>query len=234
MNRKVIIAKTNIIAYEYLTQVLVAISNSEIEILNSKNYYILQVEVADEFLKTFCDYVARSIIVSQKYKILISGLKNITLSYANVACFSALLHFDIENEVERTAEIISAFQDISIEGVFDFKLSDFAKDWRELEGIGEILAYESKSEDDIYNVTNFMMSTRVNNASLFLAQYPDILLANVTDGVVVDSINLYKNNDYNLINAIIAECPNEIIVEKNQIKSALLDCLSRIVKVKQL
>lgn len=53
MNRKVIIAKNNVIAYEYLVQVLAAISDSELKILTCKNYYILQLEVPDELLKTF-------------------------------------------------------------------------------------------------------------------------------------------------------------------------------------
>ena len=77
-----------------------------------------------------------------------------------------------------------------------------------------------------------MLSNRNTNKSLFLAQYPDILLANVTDGLMVEHIKLHENEDFNLINTIIAEGASELIIEKNQLKQSLLDCLSNLVKVK--
>ena len=146
---------------------------------------------------------------------------------------AALLYFDLDGEVGQVIDIIKDKETISVEGIFNFKLNDMSEEWEELKNIGEVLVY-NESEQDIYNVINFLMSNRNSDKSLFLAQYPDILLANVSDGVMVDNVKLYKNDDFNLINTVIAESPTELIIEKNQIKGSLYECLSKLVKVKVL
>ena len=134
-----------------------------------------------------------------------------------------MLYFDFDGEIEQAVSVIKYEDSISIEGTFDFKLQFMRDDWEELKSIGEVLTF-SQSEEDIYNVAGFMMTNRNSSKSLFLA--------NVTDGLMVEHIKLYKNEDFNIINSIIAESPAELILEKNQIKQSLLDCLSHIVKVK--
>ncbi len=232
MNKKIIIAKDNEIAYNYLVDNFAG-SGIKFKIKKSNYFIIIQVDLDNSLNDIFVKYMAKAIILSHKYKEIMSAFEELPMSYANIACISALLYFDLAGEIEQVSKIIGEKDTISVEGTFTFKFGEMLEDWEELKNIGQVLTY-SDQEEDIYNVATFMMSTRGSNKSLFLAQYPDILLANVTDGLMVESIKLYKNDDFNLINAVISECPTELIIEKNQLKKELFDCLNKLVKVKEL
>lgn len=232
MNKKVIIEKNNSIAYEYLINNF-ASSGIKFKLKKSYTFIFFEVEVDSNQCDSFLKFVAKSIILSHKYQSIISVFDEVEYTFANVACLAALLYFDLDGEVGQVIDIIKDKETISVEGTFNFKLNDMSEEWEELKNIGEVLVY-NESEQDIYNVINFLMSNRNSDKSLFLAQYPDILLANVSDGVMVDNVKLYKNDDFNLINTVIAESPTELIIEKNQIKGSLYECLSKLVKVKVL
>lgn len=232
MNKKVIIEKNNSIAYEYLINNF-ASSGIKFKLKKSYTFIFFEVEVDSNQCDSFLKFVAKSIIISHKYQSIISVFDDVEYTFANVACLAALLYFDLDGEVGQVIDIIKDKETISVEGTFNFKLNDMSEEWEELKNIGEVLVY-NESEQDIYNVINFLMSNRNSDKSLFLAQYPDILLANVSDGVMVDNVKLYKNDDFNLINTVIAESPTELIIEKNQIKGSLYECLSKLVKVKVL
>ncbi len=232
MNKKVIIEKNNSIAYEYLINNF-ASSGIKFKLKKSYTFIFFEVDVDINQRDNFLKYVAKSIILSHKYQSIISVFDEVEYTFANVACLAALLYFDLDGEVGQVIDIIKDKETISVEGTFNFKLNDMSEEWEELKNIGEVLVY-NESEQDIYNVINFLMSNRNSDKSLFLAQYPDILLANVSDGVMVDNVKLYKNDDFNLINTVIAESPTELIIEKNQIKGSLYECLSKLVKVKVL
>lgn len=232
MNVNIITEKNNTIAYDYLID---NFAGGDIccKSKSSKLFHRLSCEFEQDLYANFLKVVAKAIVISRKYPVIIGAFKDVALNYANIACLSALLYFDINSEVEQVIQIIKNQPNISVEGTFDFKLSSLLDEWEELKSIGAVLCY-GESEDDIYNVTTFMMSNRTNGKSLFLAQYPDILLANVTDGLMVEQIKLYDNPDFNLINTIIAECPAELIIEQSQIKQSLLDSLAKLVTIKTL
>lgn len=232
MNKKVIIEKNNTIAYEYLINNF-ASSGIKFKLKKSYTFIFFEVDVDINQRANFLKFVAKSIILSHKYQSIISVFDEVEYTFANVACLAALLYFDLDGEVGQVIDIIKDKETISVEGTFNFKLNDMSEEWEELKNIGEVLVY-NESEQDIYNVINFLMNNRNSDKSLFLAQYPDILLANVSDGIMVDNVKLYKNDDFNLINTVIAENPTELIIEKNQIKGSLYECLSKLVKVKVL
>lgn len=232
MNKKVIIEKTNVIAYDYLVNNF-ASSGIKFKLKKSVTFIFFEVDLESGQIDLFLKYTAKSIILSHKYESIIKVFEGVELTYANVACIAALLNFDLDGEIAQVVDMIHDKNTISVEGTFNFLLSDLSEEWEELKNIGDVLVY-NESEQDIYNVINFLMNNRNNEKSLFLAQYPEILLANVSDGIMVDNIKLYKNEDFNLINTIIAESPTELIIEKNQIKGSLYECLSKIVKVKVL
>ena len=230
MNKKVIIEKKNLIAYDYLVDNFAA-SGIKFKTRLSTAFITLLVDLDSNSLDSFYTYLAKAIVLSHKYPVIMAAFEEVEFNYSSIACLSALLYFDIEGETDQVLSVIKNENVISVEGTFNFKMDGMKDDWEELKSIGEVLLF-GDSDEDIYNVTNFMMTNRNSNKSLFLAQYPDILLANVTDGLMVEHIKLHDNEDFNLLTTIIAESASELIVEKNQIKQSLLDCLSNLVKVK--
>lgn len=230
MNKKIIVAKDNAIAYDYLSNNFASVG-IKFKIKKSTLFNFILVELDASMRDIYLNILAKAVIISHKYKVLIDTFKEVEWTYAKVACLASILYFDIDGEIDTVIPAIADEDTISVEGIFDFKLPQIREDWEELKSIGQVLIY-GDSDEDIYNVINFMMTGRTDGKSLFLAQYPDILLANVSEGVMVDSVKFYQNDDFNLINNVIAESPVELIVEKNQLKKSLLDCLSKIVKVK--
>lgn len=230
MNKKLIIEKGNTLAYEYLTSGFASIG-IKFKVMQSKQFYFLIYDCADEQNEQISRLIAKAIIVPIKFATLMPAFANASLDYARVACLAALLHFDLEGELKQVCNAIEFKNPLSLEGTFEFCLGKMREDWEELKNIGEVLE-ASDNEDDIYNVTTFMMSNRGSSKSLFLAEYPDILLANVTDGHMVGNFKLHQNEDFNLINAVVAESPSELIIEKNQIKQPLIDCLNKLINIK--
>lgn len=231
MNKELIIEKTNKLAYDYLVNVF-ASQGILCKTKSSKSFNILYVEVDESQKEIFLQATAKAIVLSNKYEQLKEAFEDVKLSYAVVACMSALLYFDIEREINKVIPKIENMQKISLEGVFNFYLLSLKEDWEELKNIGSVLTYND--ERDIYNVTTFIMSNRTSTKSLFLAEYPDILLANVTDGLMVENFCLHHRGDFDLISLLVAENPVELIIEKNQLEEPLLDCLNKLVKVKVL
>lgn len=232
MNKKLIIEKENTLAMDYLASNFASLG-IKFKVKQSKQFYFLYVDFDAEQKEQILRFIAKAIILRVKFETLIAAFDNIKLDYAKVACLSALLQFDLEGEIKQVRDVIEERDTVSLEGTFEFCLGKMREEWEELKSIGEVLNF-SDAEDDIYNVTNFMMSNKTSNKSLFLAGYPDILLANVTDGVMVENFKLYQNEDFNLINLIVAESPVELIIEKNQIKQSLFECLAKLVNVKVL
>lgn len=232
MNKKLIIEKGNTLAYEYLTSGFASLG-IKFKVTQSKQFYFVSCDWGEEQTEQVLRFVSKAIIIPTKFRTLLSAFEKVSLDYAGVACLSALLHFDLEGEIKQVRDVIVNKNTLSLEGIFEFCLGKMREDWEELKSIGEVLEL-SDNEDDIYNVTTFMMSNRGSSKSLFLAEYPEILLANVTDGHMVENFRLHQNDDFNLINLVVAESPSELIIEKNQIKQPLYECLSKLVNIKVL
>lgn len=234
MNKNIIISKENKIAFDYLIDSFVQNTKIKFKISKSENYNIIKITTEEIFFDDFLHILAKSIVVSKKFYYLFNEFKDFKFDYATITCFCALLYFDIESEIEKVKFMILKDDTISVDGTFLFKMQKMAEEWEELKNIGLVLTFDEIDKEDLYNIATFMISTRSNKKSLFLAQYPNIMLANVTDGIVIDRVKIFENCDFDLISAVVSESPNEIIVEKKLLKSCLIESLSKIVKVKEL
>ena len=80
-----------------------------------------------------------------------------------------------------------------------------------------------------------MLSSRINaDKTIFIAEYPEIMLTNVTDGVMCDIFGVYGNCEFDLIDSLVSECPKEVIVESGKVSKELVDVLKIIMEVKLL
>ena len=98
MNKKIIIAKDNEIAYNYLVDNFAG-SGIKFKIKKSNYFIIIQVDLDNSLNDIFVKYMAKAIILSHKYKEIMSAFEELPMSYANIACISALLYFDLAHQM---------------------------------------------------------------------------------------------------------------------------------------
>lgn len=233
--RQLIIDKDDKVVIDYLNRLFDADSRVLIEKGISGNYLVWRIGLPPEYVNMFCRFVARSIVLSRKYDYICGKIKIGELSYAKICFLMSLLYFDIQSEVNRIVEVIRDLEEISIEGVSNFCMTGLRTDWQELLELVEVLIGNKYDDYDIFSVVSFVMSTKVKgNKSLFLAEYPDVLLTNVTDGVIVLNVRLFDNPEYDIISSVIAESPKELIVEKGKLPDELCKVLEKLTDVKML
>ena len=83
MNKKVIIEKENLIAYDYLVDNLAG-SGIKFKIKQSELFNTLFVELDEDMCDSFFTLIAKAIIISHKYKTIMSAFEDLELNFANI------------------------------------------------------------------------------------------------------------------------------------------------------
>ncbi len=234
-HRQLIIENENIVQINYLIKLLSTDARISFDIEKSFKYTIIDVDLPPSYVTTFNKFVAKAIILTEKFTFLSNLLDMEELDYARVTFFSTLLYFDIAHEINIIASGIACDKTISLSGVFNFKFSVIKDEWAELVELIATILNSPHEDEDIFSISAFMLSSRSSaDKTVFIAEYPEILLTNVTDGVVCDTISIYEESKFNLIDALIGECPSEVVLEKGSIPEELFNVISKIMQIKLL
>lgn len=218
---------------EYLEKILESDEKINFRLAEGDKYHVIAVDYPDEYNALLNKYLAKLILISNKYEFLKKRISKMEMNESVCALISSLVYFDSANEIKKIIRIINEMETISLNGVYTFLLGNLSEEWSELVDLSNSLLNTNHSDTDIWGVANFMMSSRLKgDKSIFIAEYPSLLLTNVSKGSLIDIIKLFDNQEYNLINAIIAECPTEVIVDKEKIDNEVISVLKKIVKVK--
>ena len=234
-HRQLIIENENIVQINYLIKLLSTDARISFNTEKSINYTIIDVDLPESYVTTFNKFVAKAIIITEKFAFLSSLLDMENLDYARVTFFSTLLYFDITHEVNVIAAGIAPDKTISMSGVFNFKFGVIRDEWSELIDLISTILNSPHEDEDIFSISAFMLQSRsVADKTVFIAEYPEILLTNVTDGVVCDTISIYGVSEFDLIDALIGECPSEVVLEQGSIPDELFDVIGKIMQIKLL
>lgn len=232
MLKEIIMSSTRRDEAEKLVRSLQAL-NTNVEYNEGKHYVRMSVNVDDSLLNKVVQMVVDEIIVRRKFEYITSRLAIDEMTHCLCVLVSALVYFEHNQEWQRVAKKLTTTQCYNIDGLFDFQIDDLISEWQELVELTNSLLKSGYNDTDIYNVASFMLSPRIKaEKSIFIADIKGQLVTNVTKGGMVEVIDLYKDTEYNLINAIIAECPSELIVEGEIATSKLVLTLKNLLKVK--
>jgi hypothetical protein len=157
------------------------------------------------------------------------NLKNFEINHANCALISSLIHFDREYENNMLLKVLADSSDYNVDGLLNFRLRALCDNWDELCAVAMRLIDNRGDDCDIYDIASFITGTEASRCQLAIRNNA---LFNLTNRHRVDIVNLFDEEELNLISAIIREHPSEIIVENtalSQPMSATLKHLARII-----
>ncbi len=234
-HRQLIIENDDIKQLDYLTRLLATDARIIYVVEIGANYTIIDVDLPASYIATFNKFVAKAIVVTEKFNYLSELIDMVNMDYVRATFFSTLLYFDIQQEIGSVAKGIEEDKTISLSGVFNFRFGKIKEEWGELVELIATILHSPHEDEDIYSISAFMLSSRTNtDKTIFIAEYPEIMLTNVTDGVMCDIIGVYGNSELDLIDSLVGECPKEVIVETDKVPSELIDVLKMIMTVKLL
>lgn len=234
-HRQLIIESGNIRQIDYLTRLLTTDARISFTMENSVNYTMIDVDLPTAYVATFNRFVAKVIVITEKYEYLSELVDVVDLDFVRATFFSTLLYFDIQQEINSVAEGIADDSTISLAGVFNFKFGKIKEEWSELIELITTILDSPHEDEDIYSISAFMLSSRATSEkTIFIADYPNIVLTNVTDGHMCDTIGIYGNAKFDLIDALVGECPSEVIIESGKVPTELLVVLDKLMPIKML
>lgn len=206
-----------------------------IDVSNGEKFTIINAEFPDLEEVRFKLTIVKSLLITRKFEYIYDRIKISNMSLAVCTLLSSLVYFDNIQEMKQLSRIIGNTDVYSLDGIYNFRMGEIVDSWNELVELTNSLLLGAHTETDIYNVAGFMMASRLKGEkSIFIADYPSMLITNVSKGGLIDVLNLYDNAEFNLLNAIIAECPTEVIVEKDTLHDELVSTLKNFVKIKMI
>lgn len=150
------------------------------------------------------------------------------LTHAKCALVCSIVHFDRDFESGIIAKVLKSALDYSIDGLFNFRLRALTEGWQELADLANRLLDGCSDEADIYDIATFITGSEGKLNQLVLNRNR---LRNLTAHHSVEIVNLFDENEYNMLSAIIREKPSEILIEGCNFTEPMNATLKRIVRV---
>ena len=113
--------------------------------------------------------------------------------------------------------------DFNVDGLYNFRIKDLKQNWDEVVTLATRLM--NSTDSDAYDISAFITST--DSADNRVAIDSDQVF-NLTTGRKVRVLDIFDNDEFNLIMAVIGECPEEIIVERSNLSKDMIATLTRI------
>lgn len=156
------------------------------------------------------------------------NLKNLEINHANCALISSLVHFDREYENNMLLKVLSDSSDYNIDALLNFRLRALCDNWEELCSVATRLIDNKGDDCDIYDIASFITGAETSRCQLAIRTGG---LFNLTSRNRVDIVNLFDEDELNLISAIIREHPSEIIVENASLSQPMCNTLKHLARV---
>lgn len=170
--------------------------------------------------------IEKVILTYMKTRFFLEKLPSFQLTHATCSLICSLVHFDRRYEENILRKRVAETADFNVDGLYNFRLQDLKQNWEEVISLASRLM--SSTDSDAYDIASFITST--DNAGNRVA-IDSGQIFNLTTGERADLLDIFDNDEFNIIMAVIGECPSEIIVERTQISKEMKDTLNRIAEI---
>lgn len=150
------------------------------------------------------------------------------LDHARCALLSSIVNFDRDFESGIIAKTLSSMLDYNVDGIFNFRLKALKDAWAEVADVAARLLEGSSSDADIYDIASFIAGSDGGKNQICIERNR---LKNLTERKLVEIVNLFDAEEYNILSAIIKEKPCEIVIENNIFSNPMKSTLRRIARV---
>ncbi len=224
--------KTLVKELDYVTQRLKTIKNLSYAMEESKDrvfIYLASIcEVQEKVESEVCEILKTIFLSFYKLTYFKQKLKEIEINHATCALICSLVHFDYEYESNLVQKMLSEAVDFNVDGLMNFRMNTLTKSWDELAEVCLRLMQNSTGEKDIFDIASFITGTDGKTSQLTLKNGE---VFNLTKRKSVEVINLFENDDLDLLSAIIKEHPSEIMIEKKGVTEPMERTLRHIARV---
>ncbi len=163
-----------------------------------------------------------------KLRYFLERLPIYSLDYAKCALISSMVNFDREFEENIIVKTLSCSLDYNVDGLFNFRLRALKDAWSEIADVASRLLDGIVCDDDVYDIASFIAG---NDGGKNQIVVDGGIVKNLTERKLVDVINLFDSDEYNLLCAIIKEKPKEIVVGSGMFSSQMNCTLRKIARV---
>ncbi len=186
-----------------------------------KNYVSLSFEVDCENEDELKKFIAKAIVIFNKFRLLNIMLKDTKISkYDKYALIGALLGIEKQREDKITFYSLKNLQSISTKCLIDFKLKRLTHDWLSLVELTNTLTTNITSEKDVYELISYFISGMETGPKVIITDTSPPRLA--INGEVLDPIPLTPDEDVNLILSVVSEHPSHIVIKNQELLSPRL------------
>ena len=151
-------------------------------------------------------------------------------NHAKCALLSSIVCFDNDFESGIVAKTLANSLDYNVDGIFNFRLRNLKSAWDEVAEVASRLVENSSCDNDIYDVASFIAGSDGGKNEIVVDQSG---MRNVTEGKRVLPIDVFGDDEYDMLFAIIREKPKEIYLHDVEFSRPMMDCLCKIAKVVQ-
>lgn len=149
-------------------------------------------------------------------------------NHAVCSLICSMVHFDREFERNILRKAINDTIDYNVDGLMNFRLRSLTDNWQELCVVAARLMEGCAEENEFYDIATFITGTEGGRCQLSLSKSS---LYNLTSRLRVEVVNLFDENELNLLSAIIKERPSEIVIEGAELSPPMNNTLKHIARL---
>ena len=185
-------------------------------------------ERQDEIEEKIENIVETVILTFMKIRFFCEKLGSAQMSSAKCVLICSLAHFDRDFERTIVQKVLSNALDYNLDGLMNFRLRALKNEWQELATVSARLLDGASSDDDVYEVSSFITGSDVGKSRIVIDGEN---IKNVTEHRIIEVLDVFDDDEYNLLCSIVENHPSEIVVENFSLPKSLLYPLKKIARV---
>ncbi len=188
-------------------------------------------EAVDDFV---CGIAAKILTTYFKHAYLTRELGLKKVSEAAAGLLAVMIYYDCEGDFDELFGQFKKSEIICIDGVFNFAMRSIKEDWEELAAISSDLFEGAYCDEDLYEVTGYVVEERADRTKLLIADEKNPVVTDLTSGGFVTVDDFYGDKTLNLINCAVGHGAKEITLDAGFKDERLINALSRFSKVRRI
>lgn len=173
--------------------------------------------IADFFAEDFefKTFIAEIVLSFYKFELLLKAINfGREPSLSECAFLGAVLSLEKSIEIEKIIVITDKTEVKNIEGFFNFCLCSMQENWENLAILSKKLLSQCQCDKDVYSLTGFMLGIDDKIKNNIVVDYPEIFHGCDNDSIEI--LQYFEETEKNVILAILAQNPSDILVMDSQ------------------
>ena len=185
-------------------------------------------ERQDAIEEELFEIVATVVLTFFKTRFFEERLRGVKASFARCVLICSLVHFDRDFEKTIIRKVLSNALDYNLDGLMNFRLRALKDEWQELAGVSQKLLESTNDEGEVFEVSTFITGNEQKKSKVVINGDK---IKNLTEHSNVEIINVFDDDEYNFVLAILGTHPAEIVFENVCLSKDMRSTLKKISRV---